>query len=259
MMEPRLTFGGLLLGSAGSPEAYRDAASGGAGRMTGYLALLIAAATLVVTAQAQVAAVAGLKQAGPWLKQRVPEIRIASGQASSPAAQPYVVEEESFGFVVDTTGATQDLDPKYTQGLLLTKTELIVRKSKVETRRYSLERMPDTVINAQAIDAIITTVKTWLWVAVAIGVFVGLWVMKLLQVVCWSVFGLLIKTITNRPLPYRALWNIGIYALTVPLAFDLVKGLFGWRMPGLGLLSLSLYAGYFVWGILVQPVGASER
>ena len=252
MMRPPLSLWGLLRGSAGTPEAYRDVASGGTGRMMGYLAFLIAMATVVVTLQAQIATVVAMKIGGPWLKKHVPEIHITKGIASSPVQQPYVFEERGFGFVVDTTGATRDLDPKYKHGALLTKTELVFRKSEVETRRYSLAKSPDMVVNETTIDAMIKTVKQWLWVIVAAGVFVGLWVVKLLQVFFWSLVGLLIKHIAPRPLTYRAVLNLAIYALTVPLVFDLVKGFLGWRVPGLWLFSLGIYAGYLTWGILVQ-------
>lgn len=247
-----MTLWGLLRGSAGTPEAYRDVASGGTGRMMGYLALLIAIATVVVTLQVQIASVVAMKIGGPWLKQHVPEIHITKGLASSPVKQPYVFEEHGFGFVVDTTGVTRDLDPKYKQGVLLTKSELVFRKSDVETRRYSLAKSPDMVVNETTIDAMLTTIRQWLWVIVGLGVFFGLWVVKLVQIFLWSLVGLLVAHLAPRPLAYRAIWNLAIYALTVPLVFDLVKGFLGWHIPGLGLFSLAIYAGYLTWGILVQ-------
>jgi len=255
-MAARMGLWARLWGSAWSADAYHDAAAGRVGRMLGYLALLITLATALITMRTHVAMVEALELAKPWVKAHVPEIHIAKGTASSPVAQPYVFEEKGVGFVLDTTGATTDLDPKYPRGVLLTKTELVYRRSAIETRRYALAQLPDMVINEATIGRALDLAKSWLWLAIAVGVFLWLWMAKLLQVLCWSLLGLLVNALGKRSLRYGALWNIGILALTVPMAFDVVLVLTGARIPAQGLLSLALYLGYLVWGILSQPSSA---
>jgi len=245
-----------LWGSAWSANAYRHAAAGRVGRMLGYLALLITLATALLTIRTHVTLVRALEEAKPWVKAHIPEIRIEKGTASSPVTQPYVFEEDGAGYVIDTTGATTDLDPKYTRGALLTKTELIYRESAVESRRYKLAQVPDMVINEATIGRALDLAKSWLWLAVAVGVFLWLWIAKLLQVLFWSLLGLLVNALSKRSLRYGALFNIGILALTVPTAFDVVVAVAGASIPAQGLLSLALYLGYLVWGILSQPSSA---
>ena len=244
--------------SAFDAEAYRDAATRRPGSLLGYLALLIAIATIVTALQAHVRSVRALEEAKPWLTAHIPELHITNGALSSPTPQPYVWAESDFAFVLDTTGATTELDPKYARGVLLTKTDAIVRRSAIETRRYSFQNIPNLIVNQATIARWIQTIKSWLWVAVAIGTLVWLWIAKLLQVLLWSVVGLMVNAFAKRSLSYRALWNIGVYALTVPLVLDLIKISLGWQTPLLGWLSLILYAGYVVWGILVQPIPAIQ-
>ena len=61
------------------------------------------------------------------------------------------------------------------------------------------------------------------------------------------------NALSKRALRYGALFNLGVLALTVPTAFDVVVALTGARIPAQGLLSLALYLGYLIWGILSQP------
>ena len=240
--------------SAYSAEAYRDVAGDRVPSLIGYLAVLITLVTVLSTMAAQIRISRLLDEFKPWLIESVPELRIQEGRVSSPVDQPYVWEMEAFGFVLDTTGATTELDPAYDEGVLLTETELIYRRSQFETRRYDVSEFPDVELNAQTWDQWIGAIKSWLWVPVAISTFLWLWVAKFLQVLFWSLLGLLAAAVTKRPLRYPALLNIGIYALTVPMVFELVAGGLGWLGGVAGLLSLVLYAAYLGWGIFVQPM-----
>ena len=244
--------------SAYSGEAYREAAASRASSLFGYLAVLITIATVIITIQAHLNSVRFLEQSRPWLNQHVPELHITKGTLSSPAPQPYLWAESDFGFVLDTTGATTDLDPKYTRGILLTNTEAIVRRSAMETRRYSFHTMPDIVINQETIARWIAAIKSWLWLAVAIGMFVWLWIAKLLQVLVWSLLGILVNAAAKRALSYRSVWNIGVYALTVPFLFDVLIMTLGLQGALFGLISLALYAAYLIRGMLAQPRAVSD-
>ncbi len=240
--------------SAYSGDAYRDVAVDRVPSLIGYLAVLIVIATVVTTISTQIRTAAILEEAKPWLADNIPELRISDGKLSSPVDQPYIWESEDFGFVLDTTGDITELDPAYEQGVLLTETEVVYRQSRFETRRYDVSDFPDMVLDEDTWDRWIDTIKSWLWAGVAIASFLWLWVIKLLQVLFWSLIGLVVSMLTKRSLRYGALFNIGIYALTVPLAFDLLAGALGWLGGATGVLSLALYAGYLGWGIFVQPM-----
>jgi hypothetical protein len=255
-MAERLGLWSRVWGSAWNAAAYRDAAAGRVGRMIGYLAVLITIATVCLTIRAQVTLGQVLEVAKPWVKAHIPEIQITKGTASSPVKQPYIWEEGGMGFVLDTTGATTNLAPKYERGVLLTKTELVYRQSPIETRRYELAQLPDMVINEATIGRVVDLAKSWLWLAIAVGLFLWLWIAKLFQVLFGSLLGLLVNALSKRALRYGALFNIGVLALTVSTAFDVVIGLTGARIPAQGLLSLALYLGYLAWGILSQPSAA---
>ena len=249
--------GSGLWRSAYSAEAYREIAAGGMGRAFGYLAVLIALATAVFTVAAQIGisrAVAEFKSSRLW-EQNLPEIRLAGGKVSSPAQQPYVKEIKGTLFVLDTTGTTTDLDPKYEQGVLVTQSEVVVRRFRSirETRRYALDQVSDMVLNQANIERILERVGQWAWLAVGIAVLIWLWIAKLIQVLFWSLLSLSVNAIAKRSLSYGTLFRIGVLALTVPLAYDVLVAVLGWTRAFSGLIALALYLGYLIWGILAQP------
>ncbi|MBI3319659.1 MAG: DUF1189 domain-containing protein [Candidatus Omnitrophica bacterium] len=256
MAQPFQIVSGLWR-SAYSAEAYREIAAGRTAKAFGYLAALIAIATVVFTIAAQIGAsraVDEFKRSRLW-EQNLPEIRIAGGKVSSPAQQPYVKEIGGTVFVLDTTGATTDLDPKYEQGVLVTQSEVIVKRLRGirETRRYALDQVPDMVLNQANVEQLLARVRQWAWLVVGIGDLIWLWIAKLVQVLFWSLLSLSVNNIGKRNARYGALFRIGILALTVPLAYDVLVAVLGWARGFSGLISLALYLGYLIWGVLSQP------
>lgn len=244
-----MSFFGRIAGAFGRADAYRDAAGWSLGQTVGYAAALIALATAVITVKSHLGLVQGLERSKPWVQAHVPEIRIQDGKVTSPAPQPYIQTGKEFQFVLDTTGQVTALEAP--TGLLLTASELVYKKSAVETRRYSLAQVKELLITPAVVEHWLTLAQHWLWVAVAVGVFVGLWIVKLLQVLVWSLFSLLVRAVFKRGIGYRGLVRVGVYALTVPMLLETALFLAG--VPASGWLMLAAYLGILAWGVSVQP------
>ncbi|GEM_PF-6654848 len=243
-----MNFFGRVAGAFGRADAYRDAAGWSLGQTVGYAAALIALATAVITVKSHLGLVQGLERSKPWVRAHVPEIRIQDGQVTSPAPQPYVQTGKDFQFVLDTTGQVTALEAPH--GLLVTADELVYKKSAVETRRYSLAQVKELLITPAVVEQWLTMAQHWLWVAVAMAVFVGLWIAKLLQVFFWSLLGLLVRAVFKRKISYRGLLRVGAYALTVPMLMETTLFLAG--VPASGWLMLAAYLGVLAWGVSVQ-------
>lgn len=256
-MTERLELWQLLWRSGWSSEAYRQVASARVRRLFGYLALLIVIATVIVSVRAHVSfqkLVVSFKTEKTWERQ-FPEIQISKGKASSPAQQPFVWEGADFVFILDTTGTTTDLSAQYRQGVLVTDREIVVHRQRglKEERRYSLQGVPDMVINQAALEGMLEAIIRWVGPMVAIVMFLWFWIAKLLQVLLGSLIGLLVNALSGRSLRYAALFNIAVYALTIPWIFDLLKDGLGWHHRSLAWISIGMYLVWDMWGILVQP------
>lgn len=248
--------------SAYSADAYRTAAAGGTGRMLGYLALMIAVAAAVTAATVSVLVgrVARQYHGTRWWEANMPVITIAGGQASSDAAQPFRRElSPGTEFIMDTTGNDPEVGSDAGNIVVLTKTQLIIRQQgRGQTRVYDLSRFPDMELNQQTVGAWLDNVARWAWAASWLGLVFWFWTVKLFQVLFWSVLGLIVNAVSGRRLRYGALFNIGVFALTVPWAFDLLLLVTQWRVPLANVVSFLLYIGYLIWGILVQPKAAAS-
>jgi hypothetical protein len=194
-------------------------------------------------------------QADKWWERNLPEIRIENGRVSSPATQPFVKELQREGevyiFVLDTTGATGTLDPTYRQGVLLTEHEVIARDRDGSIQGYSLRRVRNFVLNQVTLERWGRILATWAWLVAGSMTWILQWIITPFWVLCWSLFSLVVNTVARRQLRYGALLRIGILAVTVPLAFDLLIDALGWRLGWLP--SVALYVAYLIWAILVQP------
>lgn len=236
-------------------EAYKEVTTQRVGTMIVYLAILISVMTVLVTIRSHFAIgklVEDFYLSDVWRTNQIPEVDIRDGHASSAVAQPYILQDEDFIFILDTTGQTQELDPDYEQGVLVTETEMIYRRSKFEMRRYDLSEFPDFSLNRQSIEKWISDFRAWAWLIIAVSMFIFLWVAKALQLLFGALIGLLVCAITKRSLAFRSLINISILALTPPLVFDLLKDSFNLFSPWFSWLSVGIFAGYVTWGVLAQ-------
>ena len=262
-MKHRFGIWALLWRSPWSADAYRDVAAGGVGRIFGYLALLIAIVALITSVRVHTA-VSGFAQSfrelKPW-EANLPEIQIREGRATTLPARPYVFQNEDVMIVIDTTGETTELDPQYREGFLLTETELILRMGPGpgETRRLPFAGVPDLTLNQTTVERAIQIISPWTWLGVAVAMTIWLWIVKLMQVLVWTPVSMVVNAVSRRALRYGALWNLGIYALTVHTVFDLFKDSVGRQSWALVLFSLALYSGYLIWAVLVQPVPPAGR
>ena len=109
------------------------------------------------------------------------------------------------------------------------------------------------LLNQTTVERFLNVIQASAWCIVAFVMMGWFWIAKLFQVLFGSVFGLLMNACTKRSLRYGVLFNIGILALTVPFAFDMIKDAAGWHHWMLPYMSVAIYLGYVAWGILVQP------
>jgi hypothetical protein len=255
-----------FVGSVGGAAAYRDVAAGSMASMFGYLAVLIVLATAVYTVKSQPAINAFVREMTPMVREHTPPVHITQGKASSPVDQPFVLasRDEDAILIIDTTGATTEIDPSYEDSFLLTETTLTRHDaSRGRTQTYNLQefnRFWDPIdITGPILERWLAKWQRWGWVVVAVGSLCWLWLAKLVQVAVWWLLGLLINAVSGRRLRLEALFQLGIYALTVPFIFDVVKGVLDIRHGALALVSITLYVGYLIWAILVQPRPAAMQ
>lgn len=200
------------------PSSYTQVALQPFQRTLGYLCWLIVWSAVATTTVAQMQFARWLQRdAETWLT-RLPEVRIEQGVATSPSPQPWRLEigESSFAFIVDTTGRTTEVDARYPQGILLTQRQLLVKRGIGRIISYDLARVQSFTFNVAVARR---WLHQWLWVGpVVVWMFAALYLVlaKPVQVLCFSLWSVLISGFLGRGWRYQSLMTMGVYALTGP-------------------------------------------
>ena len=218
-----------------------------------YLFLLLFIVAIILSINYGVKVQQVINEGKEKAKQYLPEIRIINGQAQVDVQQPYTVyKDETFIFMIDTTGQYTAIDTAYKAGALLTQTKLIFKESEFQSRQYELSQVPNLVINKQTIDQWAKIAVVVLWIALPLGLYLYLIFVKWFQIVMFSLFALSLNNTMKTNLKYAQLLSIGIYALTAPIILDLIYALVGRPNSVFIWLYIGVYAIYIFMAIKSQ-------
>jgi hypothetical protein len=272
----------IWLGFRGSfnPEFYRGIVTQAFGRSFGYFLLLILAVSIIFSIKYTADARGVIGEVVTWintefaerLPEFLPEITIKDGEVSSPAEQPYIHEWEEFVFILDTTGSIMTID-NYQNGVLITKRTIIVRtieNGKIETEEYDLSMITSLNIGPGKGEGELITfsfqewrlsvtqqnVTKWskfisraLLPLIVVFLFFYHFTTKFIHLLFFSLVSLIANRIVDAGLEYSHLLNIGIFALTPPLALAVLVMVFGLTMPLFWLLYIVVYCAFLIMAI----------
>ncbi len=177
-----------------------------------------------------------------------PVITIRSGIASVDAPQPLVLLDQAGQlFVIDTSGRYTDIDPdKYREGILLTRTELIVLDSTDQRQSLQLSELNDLFnTNLIVIDEgfLISAWNRLSRIAVGVAGF-GLWIWNFfIRLMVLVLVGLLIwgsVSVLRSQMDFATIMITGLYAVVPALYVHYLLGRVGLTLPGLQTMLLML-------------------
>jgi hypothetical protein len=272
----------IWLGFVGSfnPEYYKGIVTQSFGRSFGYFFLLIIAVSIIFSIKYTVFTRGVIGDVVTWintefaerLPEFLPEISIQDGEVSSPAEQPYIHEWEEFVFVLDTTGSITSLDD-YQNGVLITKKSIIIRtieNGRVKTEEHDLSMLTSLNIGPgkeegelitfsfqeQQLSITQENVTKWskfigwaLIPLIVVFLFFYHFTAKFIYLLFFSLFSLIANKIVDAGLEYGHLLNIGIFALTPPLALAVFAKMLSLTIPMFWLLYIFVYCAFLIMAI----------
>jgi hypothetical protein len=272
----------IWLGFRGSfnPEFYRGIVTQSFGRSFGYFLLLILAVSIIFSIKYTADARGVIGEVITWintefaerLPEFLPEITIKDGEVSSPAEQPYIHEWEEFVFILDTTGSITSLDD-YQNGVLITKRTIIVRTiedGKIKTEEHDLSMITSLNIGPGKGEGELITFSFQEWrlsvtqenvtkwskfisralvPLIVVFLFFYHFTTKFIHLLFFSLVSLIANRIVDAGLEYSHLLNIGIFALTPPLALAVLVMVFGLTIPMFWLLYIVVYCAFLIMAI----------
>lgn len=141
--------------------------------------------------------------------------------------QPFVLKEKDFVLVVDTAITTDVqlknwLEGENMSGVLITRNHFEAYNAvKDSTQIQSWKEMPDfSTTKAELVtfmDKWFRPLAMWLiGVVMFVGLFIGLIVTKLLTLLFVSLFALVVSGVAKKGWTFKQLFNVGLFALTLP-------------------------------------------
>ncbi len=210
---------------------YREVAFQKVSKSIGYFFLFIFLVTLVLSMKYSTVLIQGMGEVSKELGDRLPEIRIEDGVVSTDAQEPFIIEEKNFIFIIDTTGRITTIDPSRKQGILLTKNKLIHKQSEIETRAYDLSKIKSFTVNKEAMERWRKIISRFALPILLVCLFPYFVVVKLIQILLFSLIALIVNAATKANLKYENLFNISLFALTLPVILATIFILAGFKIP----------------------------
>lgn len=244
-----------------SPVFYKEIVAQSFWRSFGYLSLLALVVVLIVTPVRMLQIKAGLSDKlveglssprATAMIQKVSELKIENGVASSPAEQPLVIKMDEVVFILDTTGQTKSLD-EFNDGVLITKNKFIIKRTKEnstsEIKEMEFSKFGDKSIIFRSGDIAKDEIANLKWgdkffsitpdsirkfvriamliifpFAIVIGFFI-VFAAKLFHMLFFSLSALIANSAVRANLKYNELLNICVYALTPATLLSVFTGL----------------------------------
>jgi hypothetical protein len=216
-----------------SKDLYREVGLSWKGICFGYLFLLLAICWIPAILRVNIGFADFVKNDAPPVVEQVPEITITDGQASIKEPQPYFIREPKSNqiiAVIDTTGSIKS--PADANAFcLLTKTSIIMKKSKFETQTYDLSLVEDRTVTGDDIMKLLHIIKKFLFIASYPFALISSYVFRIIQALIFAAIGLLFASSCKVSLSYGALLRLAVVAMTPCMIIKTVLGLAGVQLP----------------------------
>lgn len=238
------------------PKLYEHAAKHWRGRGFLYLLLVVTIAVLPTMLFLKMALGDFMELEGQNLLEQWPTVVIENGQASVEVEEPYTImdsEGEPY-MMIDTTGKLHTPEEAGVL-ILMTKRQLIMSGGGSGTRTFDLGDMEDMRINADVLAELWARMEKF-FLPVATPALILFWFgFRSLQALFYALVGMAMLRVLEVKLPYAALVQIAILALTPALAVQLLLNLLNIHLPIEGLAVFVIAMIYLWFGIRAATAG----
>jgi len=246
-----------------SGDLYRDVGLNWRGVCFGYLFLLVAACAIPRVFIAKKSISLFIDEKAPPLVDQVPKITITDGEVHVSETQPYYIiapDSNEVLVVIDTTGTIQSLDDT-DAFVLLTKTKLILRESKVEHRTYDLSKVKEFTLERGKIMDWLNIGKKLIVPILLPFIIVGSYIFRIIQALIYAAIGLIFANFCRVRLSYDALIRLAVVAVTPCIIVRTIFAITSVYVPMAGLWFFLLAMGYLFIGVKAssQPVELSPE
>jgi hypothetical protein len=234
-----------------SRSLYRDVGKHWKGVSFLYLLLLLAICWIPIMFKMHSAVSRYVADEVPKIVRQVPVITIDKGEVSIDGEMPYIITEpesdEPF-IIIDTTGEYASLENTPAR-VLITKKELIMKKSPSETRTFDLSDIEYLKIDRQTVYGWIETFRDWFAFLLYPFLVIGSYVYRILQVLLYAAIGIAVARNMAVTLDYQSLLSLAIIADTPAIIVNALYNYGDIALPFWWLICFMISMGYLIFGI----------
>ncbi len=234
-----------------SRELYVDVARRWGANTLGYLLLVVAVLWIPFLFQARAGWSEFMAVEAPFFTEQIPPITIDHGRVTVDAEQPWLIRSpipDGVVAIIDTSGRFTSLEGTAAR-VLVTDTQVIVRKNDTETRIFDLSGIEAFHLDAQRVEHWLQVAGTWGLLLLYPAVVLAAFCYHLVQALLYALLGLLIAGFLKCRLGYSAVLRVAIVALTPALLLKTVLSTVGVELPFAGFLYFLVAMGYLAFGL----------
>ena len=209
-----------------SKNFYRDVAQNWKNYVFLYLLFFIALCSVVKTVKIHYALSDFLTEHTPAFISQFPAVTFSNGRASTDQREPHFIKDPKSGediIIIDTTGQINSLNDTRAV-MLLTETELIIKKSDRETQVFSLSEIEDFRFDQDVVYSWLKIAQKWLAVVFFPFLVLGSFAYRLVQILILGVIGMVFANILKTDLEFQSLISIAVMAITPVVLLDTFMG-----------------------------------
>ncbi len=216
-----------------------------------YLMLLLAVCLIPTMFKTHSLVSAYVLQKAPGIVRQIPPITITKGQVSVNVQMPYLIKDPESNdplIIIDTTGQTTSL--KGSSALvLLTKTNLQMKKGPTESRTLELSSIGDLVIDqAVAYDWIETFLDYFIFVLYPLALLFS-YSLRIIQAMIFTVVGMGLARSLRISLRVSSLMSLAIVSMTPAIILDAVYNYMDVTVPSWWLIDFLIALGYLFFAV----------
>jgi len=180
----------------------------------------------------------------------VPDFTFENGKLDVKGNMPIKIGEGGYTIIIDTSGKTDEtiLD-EYDTVILLTGDKMI-QKTYANKQVTDFSIFSGLKINKGSVKAVLPLVKVFMAIGFIFGI-IFLVCGRFLSALVVSLAGLIMNSVMNTNLPYRDIFKLSSYSLTLPLFVGLILDLASLNIPYIRPVTLFIFyalAVVYIWG-----------
>ena len=188
----------------------------------------------------------------PQLLKQVPEITINNGEVAIDRPEPYYIHnpenKNELMIIIDTTGQITSL-ANSDAFMLITKSQIEVKKSEYQTQTIKLDKADNITINANIITNWLESINRLFWPAIYPLLLISTFILRIILVLIYAAIGLVIASVCRAELTYAGAMRLAVMTLSPIIIAKTLLWVFHIVVP-LGLLIfLGIYIAYLIFAI----------